>query len=114
MASMAVLSALERQGPLTITELAAHEHVRPPSMTRTINKLELMGCVSRTPHTRDGRAVVVSITDKGCEHLLKDQNQRDAWLARILAELSQEDREALTQATPILEALSHTPRKWSH
>lgn len=110
-AAMAVLGALYRNGALTVGELAAHEHVQPPSMTRTINNLEIAGCVVRMPHTRDGRAVMVSITDTGREQVLKDRRQRDAWLARRFGELSTHEREVLALAAPILEALSRNRRK---
>jgi DNA-binding MarR family transcriptional regulator len=107
-AAMAVLGALHRNGELTVGELAAHEHVQPPSMTRTVTSLELAGCVIRTPHANDGRSVLVSLTDHGREQLLKDRWQRDAWLARRLDELSPEEREVLVLAAPILEALSRS------
>lgn len=110
-AAMAVLGALDRHGEMNATALAAHEHVQPPSMTRTINNLELVGCVVRTPHASDGRSVMVSITDKGRERLFKDRRRRDAWLARRLVELSPEERATLALAAPILEGLSRSNAK---
>ena len=52
-------AALYRHGELTVGELAAHERVQPPSMTRTVNCLEEGGYVVRRPHETDGRQVVV-------------------------------------------------------
>ena len=54
---MTVLGSLHRHGELTIGELAAHERVQPPSMTRTVNCLEEDGYVVRRPHDTDGRQV---------------------------------------------------------
>lgn len=105
--AMAVLGALYRHGELTVGELASHEHVQPPSMTRTVTCLEAAGCVVRAPHTSDGRSVLVSLTDHGRDQLLADHRQREAWLARSLGELSAEEREVLRHAAPVLEALSH-------
>ena len=56
---MAVLGALYRIGDLTIGELAGHERVQPPSMTRTVNCLEEGGYVARRAHDTDGRQVLV-------------------------------------------------------
>jgi DNA-binding MarR family transcriptional regulator len=110
-AAMAVLGALYRNGALPVGELAAHEHVQPPSMTRTVTTLEQAGFVIRTPHANDGRAVLVSLTIRGREQLLKDRRQRDAWLARRLRELSPEERKLLGSAASILEALSRSAEK---
>ena len=62
---MAVLGALYRNGDLTVGELAAHERVQPPSMTRTVNCLEEGGYVARRPHETDGRQVLVALTETG-------------------------------------------------
>ena len=103
---MAVLGALYRNGELTIGELAAHERVQPPSMTRTVNCLEQDGYVARRPHDTDGRQVLVAISDSGRDVVRADRERRDAWLSRRLRELSPEDRAVLRKAAPILEQLA--------
>jgi DNA-binding MarR family transcriptional regulator len=106
MNSMAVLGALYRNGELSLGELAAHERVQPPSMTRTVKCLEEDGYVVRRSHETDGRQVLVSLTDKGRTTLLADRRRRDEWLATRLRELSPDERAALRQAAPILERLA--------
>ena len=69
---LAALSTLRRHGPMSPGELAAHERVQPPSMTRVVVALEGMGLVSRTPHPTDGRQVVIALTD-AAETLLADE-----------------------------------------
>ena len=59
---LAALSTLKRHGPMSPGELAAHERVQPPSMTRVVVALEGMGLVTRTPHPTDGRQVVIDLT----------------------------------------------------
>src|ERR1700759_4134289 len=83
-ATMAVLGSLYRYGDLTAGDLAALERVQPPSMTRKVNSLEEGGYVARRAHETDGRAVVVTLTDKGRETVLADRRLRDEWLARQL------------------------------
>src|SRR6476469_6862040 len=69
-AALSALGVLFREGECTIGTLAAHERVQPPSMTRTVNCLVDEGYATRRPHARDGRQVLVDLTDKGREILL--------------------------------------------
>jgi DNA-binding MarR family transcriptional regulator len=106
MGAMAVLGCLFRNGDLTVGELAAHERVQPPSMTRTVNALESGGFITRRAHETDGRQVVVSLSDTGRATLLADRARRDAWLARRLRGLTPGERETLRHAAPLLERLA--------
>ncbi len=108
LAAMAVLGCLYRHGAMTVGELAQHERVQPPSMTRTVKCLEADGHLTRRPHETDGRQVVVEITDRGREIVLADRARRDAWLARRLDELTKDERAVLRQAAPILEKLAQS------
>ncbi|HET6625995.1 MAG TPA: MarR family transcriptional regulator [Nocardioidaceae bacterium] len=104
---LSVLGALFRNGECSIGELATHERVQPPSMTRAVNCLADEGYVVRKPHDTDGRQVVVALADKGLETLTADRRRRDAWLAQRLRELTTEERSVLRQAAPLIERLAH-------
>src|ERR1700751_6387383 len=52
---LAALAALERHDSMTPGELAEHEKVQPPSMTRVIAVLEERGLVRREPQPTDRR-----------------------------------------------------------
>ena len=108
MGAMAVLGCLYRKGDLTVGELAGHERVQPPSMTRTVNALEHGGYVVRRAHETDGRQVVVALTERGRATLLADRARRDAWLARRLGDLTTAERETLRHAAPLLERLANS------
>jgi DNA-binding MarR family transcriptional regulator len=105
---LSVLATLDRHGPLTPRELAVHEKVQPPSMTRVVASVEDHGLVARTPHPTDKRQVLVALTAAGTRLLAEDRRRRDAWLARRVGELSAEDRAVLHAATPILDRLART------
>src|SRR5579862_5589842 len=64
---LAALAALERHEAMTPGELAEHEKVQPPSMTRVIAALEERGLVMRAPHPTDRRQVMLTATDQGEE-----------------------------------------------
>ena len=105
---LAALASLDRHGPLTPRELADHEKVQPPSMTRTLAALEERGLITRTPHESDGRQHLVSLTDTARAMLREDRRRRDAWLSQRLAELTPEEREILRAAAPLLERLTRS------
>jgi DNA-binding MarR family transcriptional regulator len=105
---LAALSALERHGMMTPGELAEHEKVQPPSMTRVVAVLEERGLVMRAPHSSDRRQVVLTATDQGKEVVRQSRRLREAWLAQRLRELTPQERALLRQAAPILEKLSQS------
>jgi DNA-binding MarR family transcriptional regulator len=105
---LAALAALERHVAMTPGELAEHEKVQPPSMTRVIAALEESGLVIRGPHATDRRQVVLTVTQAGREVVQKSRRLREAWLAQRLRELTPAERAALRAAAPILEKLSQS------
>ena len=105
---LAALSALERHGMMTPGELAEHEKVQPPSMTRVVAVLEERGLVIRQPHASDRRQVVLTATEQGKEVVRQSRRLREAWLAQRLRELTPQERALLRQAAPILEKLSQS------
>jgi DNA-binding MarR family transcriptional regulator len=105
---LAALAALERHTAMTPGELAEHEKVQPPSMTRVIAALQERGLVTRAPHPTDGRQVKLTVTEKGRELVQQSRRLREAWLAQRLRELSPEERAALRAAAPILQRLSQS------
>ncbi|MCP2337121.1 MarR family transcriptional regulator [Actinomadura rupiterrae] len=104
----AALAALARHGSMTPRELADHEKVQPPSMTRVIAFLEDQGLLARTPHPTDGRQAVLAPTEEGKALLAEERRRKEQWLARRLADLTEEEREILHQAAPVLDKLSRS------
>ena len=103
---LAALGTVERHGPISPGDLAAHERVQPPSMTRVVSRLEDDGLLARTPHPRDGRQQLLTITAAGRALLAADRRRRDAWLSQQLAGLTQEEVAAVVAALPLLERLA--------
>ena len=97
---LAALAALVAHDVMTPGELAEHEKVQPPSMTRVIAVLEERGLVLRAPHASDRRQVVLRPTDEGLEVVRQYRRLREAWLAQRLRELTPAERALLRQAAP--------------
>jgi DNA-binding MarR family transcriptional regulator len=105
---IATLGTIDRHGPLTPREIADHEKVRPPSMTRILAHLEERGLIDRTPHPSDGRQHLVSLTSEARGLLREDRRRREAWLAVHLAQLTQEERDILRAAAPIIDRITRS------
>src|SRR5262250_835012 len=92
---LAALAALERHGAMSPGDLAEHEKVQPPSMTRVIAVLVDWELVTRAPHPSDRRQVILTVTPAGRSLVQKVRRRKEAWLARRLAELSPQERATL-------------------
>ena len=100
------LATVHRCGPMTLGELAAKEHVTPPTITRVVDKLELRGLVTRAADGRDGRVVRVEVTAAGRECVAEARSRRTAWLVERLADLPPSDLGCLAAAAEILTRLT--------
>ncbi len=100
-AQFSVLAAVCFHGSLTPGELAAHEQVRPPSMTRTIDGLQEAGLVERTRTSADGRRVDVVPTAAGRAIVEHTAERRNEWLQGRLDELTDDERATLAAAAGI-------------
>ena len=90
-------------GPLTVGELAEAEQVRPPTISRLVQRLERGGLVSREPDLTDRRVVRVRATRAGERMLEEGRARRVAALSARLATLAPTDLSALTRAADLLE-----------
>ena len=102
----ATLGYLVREGSGTIGRLSEFERVKPPSMNRTVNRLEEAGYVERTADAADGRKVVVVPTERGAGLVAETRRRRDAWLHQRLRTLSAEERATLAEAARIMRELA--------
>lgn len=103
----AVLGALDRNGAMTTSDLAADQRVRPQSMARAVGLLMEQNLIARRPHPTDGRKSLVELTDAGRTALEAERGRRAGWLAQAIeTELTDEERELLARSTTLLERLA--------
>jgi DNA-binding MarR family transcriptional regulator len=103
--SVAALATIERHGPLTPSEIADVERVKRPTITRTLGCLEREGLIDRSPDPADKRSALVSVNAAGRERLRRLRKRKNAYLARRMRELSDEEVETLERAAEILERM---------
>jgi DNA-binding MarR family transcriptional regulator len=102
---VSLLVSIKRAPGIGIRDLAAHERISPPAMTKHVDRLERDGLVARTPSDEDRRRVGISLTDDGQRLLRRVRSRRTVWLAQRLAALTKEERAAIDAAVGPLTKL---------
>jgi DNA-binding MarR family transcriptional regulator len=92
-----LLWELHRLGPSTQTTLATALKVSPRNVTGLVDALEASGYVARTPHPKDRRAVVVTLTDRGSQTMARMEHERNQIAAELVADLDADQQEELRQ-----------------
>lgn len=103
--ALSVLHTLERRGPLRLTDLLATEQLKQPALTSLVARLEGDGLVSRRPDPADGRAVLLSLTREGKEIVWARHADRVANLSRLVAQLTDEERDVLAGSARVFDRL---------
>ena len=103
---LSVLSVLVLGGgPRTLGALATVEHVRPPTMTRLIQAMEVEGLVARARSRDDARATIIRATAAGERVLRRARVRRLAALRALLAGLRAGQLAHVERAVRLLEPL---------
>jgi DNA-binding MarR family transcriptional regulator len=104
------LATVDRFGPLTPSEIAALERVQRPTATRVVGRLEEAGLVSRAGDPTDRRSSLITVTLEGRALLRRLRSRKNAFLARRIESLSEEELATLAEATAILERVMEDGR----
>jgi len=90
-----VLTALEAEGPLSMSSLAEAMDVSDASATGIVDRMEKRGLVERRHGTDDRRVVLVHATDAGRQVFIDMAAHRREALSKILAALTADEIAAL-------------------
>jgi DNA-binding MarR family transcriptional regulator len=110
-ALLTALAVIEREGPLTLGDLAAQEQVSPPTITKVVDTLEARGFVERIRDANDRRVWRVTATVRGRRQLDASRSRRTEWLARQLRGLTVDDCARVAAALDVLEKLTAAPAR---
>ena len=105
-----MLFTLVRDGPLPLTELAERESLNPTMLSRLLGGLCEAGLALRSADAGDRRVAVASATASGRRLRERIHRERSEALAAHLAELTPQERRAIVEALPALEALAERMR----
>ena len=103
---LAALATVEQAGPLRLGDLAAAEGIAPSTLTRLVSVLEELGYVRRDADPKDARASTLAITQLGHETMDRLRAENSALLTQRVMLLTPQQRTALADALPALEALA--------
>jgi DNA-binding MarR family transcriptional regulator len=110
-AAARILSRLRDAGQLSISELATAERSSQPTITNHIKRLEEAGLVERSTDPHDARVSLISATSSGRARLSAIRHEIGTFLAPRLAELSEEDQQALRRTITVLNAMIDQDRR---
>jgi DNA-binding MarR family transcriptional regulator len=102
---VSALATIDRQGEITLGDLAAAERVQPSSVTAMVGKLEAAGHAVRRSDPADGRVTWIRLTTQGKRLLERERARKNAFLGRRLGRLDQKQVAALAAAVDVLERL---------
>lgn len=100
--TLSAFAMLDRRGPMRSGDLARLEGVAAPTMTRMMDALVQRGLVERSQDPDDGRACLLTLTDKGRDEIAAIRQERAQRLEGILAPLSAEQ---LRNVHDVVEAI---------
>jgi len=104
-ARLSALSLLVFSGPKTLGELAAAEHVKPPTMSRIVAGLKRSRLVETTADAHDARRKQIHATSKGVALLRAGRKRRVRYLADRLTFASKQELASLREALDLLEGM---------
>jgi DNA-binding MarR family transcriptional regulator len=102
-----LLASIIKHPGIGVTELAARENVRQPTISAHIKALESMGFVQRQANDpTDRRRVGLVVTKKAHDVIRTIKRNRTDWLARRLAALAPADLRAIRDAVEPLNRIA--------
>lgn len=102
-----VLSRIEKDGPVTIADLARAESMRAQSMAELVSDLKALGFVTSSADPTDGRRQLLSLTPACLKTMKANRSAREDWLYRVLDErLSVHEQKHLAKAARLLARLT--------
>ena len=105
-----LLVLVSEQAPLRLSDLAGTVELDLSTISRQIRDLVASGLITRTPDPADGRAALLSLTDRGVAVLEAVSEFRRRVLAAAIAEWTDEERNLLTSGLLRLGTALHPPR----
>ena len=100
---LSALSVVRFRAPISLTELAAAEHVTTPTMTRLVQALEAEGLVRRESDAADRRAIKLHPTARGARLLDAARQRRLRTMESLLDGFSAEEVRQVEQVVELLE-----------
>jgi len=96
-------------GSYTVSELARHQAVSLPTMSRSVDMLVRRKFLERSIDEQDRRQMRVRLTPEGKDVVADVWRQSERHVGRILEDLSVDERGSVVAALDVLERILSTP-----
>ncbi|MGC1183794.1 MAG: MarR family transcriptional regulator [Candidatus Dormiibacterota bacterium] len=103
---LSVLATVVRHGHVGLADLSKIEGIHPTMLSRIVAKLFAQRLLTRRSDPLDGRAALVSPTERGRRLQRRIHAERNDVLGQRLDDLPRAQRQLLVDALPALEALA--------
>lgn len=101
-AQLSALSVLVFGGSMSLSQLAAAEQVKPPTMVRIVQSLEEQKLVRTRADKADRRRLLIAATPKGRALMMRARSRRVEALAAALSRLGVDEQTHLRSALGVL------------
>lgn len=106
-AELLTMGLLDQHGKLLPSALAEMERISAQAISQILNRLEEVGCVNRVMDENDKRKSVVSLTEKGTQHLHENRRIKEEWLVQAMEKVfSPEELKLIEAFLPLLQRLA--------
>jgi DNA-binding MarR family transcriptional regulator len=106
-AELLTMGLLDQHGKLLPSELAEMERISAQAISQIVNRLAEVGCVDRVADETDRRKLVISLTEKGTQHLYETRRIKEEWLVKAMEHLFSAEELVLIEAfLPLLQRLA--------
>jgi DNA-binding MarR family transcriptional regulator len=99
-----IMLALAKSDGLTPGALAQELNVRPPTITKTISRLQSQGFLTRQASANDGRQALITLTGKGADAIEAIEKSVKRTEKKALRGLDKKDIKALTKTLLRIES----------
>jgi DNA-binding MarR family transcriptional regulator len=106
-AELLTMGLLDQHGKLLPSELAEMERISAQAISQIVNRLAEAECVDRAADVTDKRKLVISLTEKGTQHLYETRRIKEEWLVKAMDHLFSAEELVLIEAfLPLLQRLA--------
>ncbi|AIT62069.1 MarR family winged helix-turn-helix transcriptional regulator [Corynebacterium doosanense] len=103
---LSIMSRLRENGALRISQIAKEEGIRMPTASNALHQLERRQLVERIRDEHDRRGVRVELTSLGASELRRVGEERENYLADMIATLSEEDQRKCEDFADVINRLA--------
>lgn len=105
---LSIMTRLKEKGPMRISQIASEEGIRMPTASNALHQLERRDLVDRVRDEQDRRGVRVKLTALGLSEMRRVGEEREKYLADMLATLNEDDLSKTDSFVEVINRLAES------